>query len=214
MITIDVKVSRTVELQQNQSAVFQLLTALDPTIVKWCNPEPDNFSHLKLYHTVGLWGDVSNYKWMGDRGGYWERWLLSIQPSDNVYNKLINDTDKARRPYWYQDGQLVFGDCVPAGNKIRLKTNADGSLKITTIKGVDFAEIDGLKKGMEILPLADLIAGGYIGYWYSISPTWKVNRSLGGVANMLCPFLDDVDFPSNGGKSWLRVEYLASVASV
>ena len=179
MITIDVKVSRTVELPQNQSAVFQL---------------------------------------SGDRGGYWERWLLSIQPhnvsAQTEYNKLINDTDKARRPYWYQDGQLVFGDCVPAGNKIRLKTNADGSLKITPIKCVDFAEIDGFKKGMEILPLADLIAGGYIGYWYSISPTWKVNRSLGGVANMLCPFLDDVDFPSNGGKSWLRVEYLASLTPV
>lgn len=205
----------------NSSAVFQLLQPLDPVVVARLNPEDRNFSHGTYYHVRGLFGDISNFLPMSAED---ERYLLSIQPvglTDNhtvnaIRNKLIGEG----RPYFYRNGGLVFGNTVPFGNKIRIKTNPDGSPRITKfrtrfpaendsqIRDVEFVEVDGFRKSDMGRPVAELIAEGRMGYWYEISATGKVSQSLAGLSKLLCPFYTDRDFPSNQGNYYLPKDYL------
>lgn len=205
-----------------QNPILILRKPLDPVIVELLDPEPDNFSHFCYWHEDGGNGDVDNFVPLSPA---MESYLLSIQPHNvplnSERNKLINSDGRAGRPYWYEDGGLVFGNCVIGGNAIRIRQNPDGSMatmrKMHKYPAWDsghfemetFVQVDGFKRSMIGDRVSDLMDAGYIGYWYSISPSWKVNRSLGGVADMLNPFWDNVDFPPApaSGASWLPLRY-------
>lgn len=59
-----------------------------------------------------------------------------------IYNWLINSATPAGRPYWYKDGQLVFGCIAFGGQLVQLETGADGKPKEFVRSGRYAAETD------------------------------------------------------------------------
>jgi len=197
--------------------LLTLRYALDPQIVAMLAPEPSNFSHFTYWSVNGRFGDVHNYVPLGAE---WEQYLLTINPAD-ARNKLINDDGEAEKVFWYVGGKMVYGNMVPGStlnykNKVRVKTNADGSIKTTRMRlkppaydsavNMDMVEVDGFRKSDKGRLVSELIAEGRMGYFTEISSNWKVYRALGGYANLLCPYWGE-DFPPKYGKSYLPIAY-------
>jgi hypothetical protein len=165
----------------------------------------DNFNHADFWASEGIkpsgvhspnWAAVTKFQTLGRAE---MEYLKSIQPDDSYLwgftlaqkmNWLIGDAtnDPPARPYWtigdkwsgnwttFRFGTMVFGhSCV------RVKTNADGSLKVTKflteyrniVNGVttwltgevEFLEVDGFKPEMmdkDKYPVAWLLENGYI----------------------------------------------------
>ena len=174
------------------SRLFKLREPLDPVIVKLLAPELGNFSHLSFWTEAGGFGDVSQFIYV-DRD-----YLLSVQPH-NVdpkvkYNWLIGDiTDDGvpSRPYWFRGDDFVFGDTLPAGNRIRLYTHPDGDPIITYFNGISFPALSsrrdnvpmvrvcGFKAHMRNRSLAWLQQMGYVIEWTSITLAGKIERPYG-----------------------------------
>lgn len=222
-ISVDVKQ----HTAQPPGRLLRLKPANHPDIIRLCQLATTNFVHYPGWTEVGGLGDVTNFQKLGSQGGANEKYLLSIQPkqhdSNMVRNKLINsDGGGARRPHWYKDGNLVWGSTVIGGNyalpqSVRVKTNEDGSLKLSTFNvnydgwkpNTTFVEIDGLRETDKGRPVSELMSEGRILYWYEINSTPdNITRSLGGLAGLLQPMWDDLQWPSNYGRPiYYNLEY-------
>lgn len=209
--------------------LLRLKPANHADIRRLCPSETSNFVHYPGLTEVGGRGDVNNFQNLGSQGGANETYLLDIQPSqydrNMVRNKLINsDNSKgsARRPHWYKDGKLVWGSTIIGGTvelpqSVRVRTNADGSLKVSTFNvdydgwkpNTTFVEIDGLREEDKGRPVEELIREGRILYWYEINSTPdNITRSLGGVTGLFQPMWNDLQWPSNYGRPvYYNLEY-------
>jgi hypothetical protein len=197
-----------------------------PDIKTMCRPETGNFMHYHAYTISGGRGDVKNYMVIGKRGGIEEEWFLDIQPSqyarDQLRNSLINPTGEAVKVCWYKDNRFVWGVFGAGCNtnkpqSTRVKTNPDGSLKIKHIdnlsyvgwpSSMDFVEPDGLRRSDMGRPVSELIAEGRVVYFYQFFGTLdKSGRSIGTLADVLCPVWDHSDFPCNNGQPYFALPY-------
>lgn len=155
----------------------------------------DNFNHVDYWASEGIkpngvhsanWQAVTKFQRLG---GAEMDFLISIQPNDySIYgytldqkmNWLVGE-GTVGRPYWtlgddwsgdwdeFRFGTMVFGH-----SKVRIKTNPDGSPKVSKflteymdyeswlIGVVEFVEVDGIRPDMLSYPLQWLIENAYV----------------------------------------------------
>ena len=174
------------------SRIFKLREPLDPQIVRLLKPEYGNFSHLSFWTERNGFGDVHQFLYVD------KDYLLSIQPH-NVdpkveYNWLVGDIyddGSPSRPYWFRESDFVFGDTLPAGNRIRLYTHPDGKPIITYFDNVSFpalssmrdnvpmVQVCGFKPSMRGKPVQWLRDNGYIAEWTSVTKDGKIEKPYG-----------------------------------
>ena len=189
----------TINLTLSTSRLYKIREPLDAVLVQLFDPEYGNFSHISMYTNGAGFGDVDKFLRLGERGGHWEQWLLSIQPHNEdpvtERNWLIGDTENGARlparPYWWTGDEFCFGDTIPAGNSVRIFTHPDGSPVITLLDNVSFpaypnrvdrvpmVRVDGFRAGMETKPLYWLKSMGYVVEWTSIESDGQIRRPYG-----------------------------------
>lgn len=206
----------------------------------------DNFNHLDYWASTGIkssgvhssdWAAVTKFQRL-ERADF--EYLASIQPDDyhiweytlgQKLNWLIGQADGSppARPYWTIGGkwsenweELRFGTMVFGNSRVRVKTNADGSLKVTRFvceykehdpnssngasiwkEGeIEFVEVDGFKPIMKEWPLEWLVENGYI-QQATEAMSRPAHNTIGYSprGNMLHPVWDVKSWPSNYGSA-------------
>lgn len=195
----------------------------------------DNFNHCDYWASEGVnasgvhlpnWGAVSKFQPLGKVE---LDYLKSIQPNDfSVYgftlaqkmNWLVGECCPPARPYWTIGGKwsgtwskFHFGTMVFGHQPVRVKTNPDGSLKVTKfltqykdydrwLTGeVEFLEVDGFRPEMMSWSVDWLVQNAYIQSATEAYKTNIINDLPRG--RLYHPVWSPDYYPSNYGKLYL-----------
>jgi len=204
----------------------------------------DNFNHADFWASEGIkpngvhspnWAAVTKWQALGRAE---MEYLKSIQPDDfhiwgftlaQKMNWLVGEGTPPARPYWTLgdkwDGaweSFRFGTMVFGHSRVRVKTNADGSLKVTKFMTeyrdidpatgvttwltgeVEFLEVDGFRPEMmdvDKYPVAWLLENGYIQQATEAYGVNVINDVPRGV--MYHPVWSPEVWPSNYGALYL-----------
>lgn len=198
----------------------------------------DNFNHCDFWASEGKkpsgvhsanWSAVTKFQVLGRTE---MDYLKSIQPDDfyiwgftleQKMNWLVGEetsSQKPSRPYWtigdkwdglwetFRFGTMVFGH-----QPVRVKTNADGSLKVTTFLTeyrdygtwktgeVEFLEVDGFRPDMTTWDVAWLLENGYLQQATAAYGANEINDVPRGI--MYHPVWSPEHYLSNYGMLWL-----------
>ena len=212
----------------------------------------DNFNHADYWASAGIkpsgvhspdWAAVTKFQCLGRAE---MEYLQSIQPDDfyiwgftfeKKMNWLVGEGTPPARPYWtlgdkwsgswdeFRFGTMVFGH-----SRVRVKTNPDGSLKVTKflteyreiVNGevkwltgeVEFLEVDGFKPAMmdkTKYPLVWLIENCYIQQATEAYGTPAADNVINDVPRgvMYHPVWDVGAYPSNYGSALYLARFCA-----
>jgi hypothetical protein len=207
---------------------FDFGTSVTRTVRRWIVPEDgqmavesSSFMQLPFWTEQNGFNAINSFQVLGVAGGREEQYLMSLQRADafTVSQKrawLINTEEGTppNSPYWYKDGQLVYGSCLMSDNQIEI-TNTEYVLgsryrtePATANHPIAFYKVLGLRA-------SELMTTNYTHEnkptkIHNIGTAWKPNSAFTpntpkGI--IYSPVWDQRDYPCNAGTMYYAKAY-------